>query len=82
MIGDILFVLLGLFRFAGCVGGFLAWGVLLWLYCSRRGAAVRAGLRLDDEYRCRQCEASDYCDAAFTGVPYPCPDYTEKEDGP
>ncbi len=80
MIGDVVFVLLGLLHFAGCFGGFLAWGFLLWLYGSRRGAAVRAGLR-DDEYRCRWCKASDYCDAAFTGVPYPCPDYTEKEDG-
>lgn len=79
---DIIFILWGILQLAGYVGGLLAWGFLLWLYCSRRGAAVREGLRLDDEYRCRRCKAAGYCDAAFSGVLYPCPHYAETEDKP
>ncbi len=75
-------IFLGIIDFLGCIGGLLAVSFMLWLFGTRRGAAVRACLRLDDEYRCRECAACDYCYAAFTGVAYPCPHFEEKEDKP
>jgi len=59
VIGDIVFILGGLFHFAGCFGGFLAWGFLLWLYCSRRGSAVRSELRMDVEDPCSYYEEKE-----------------------
>lgn len=77
---NLFFILVGIFDVVGKLGGVLFLASMVWLFSTRRGAAVRAGLRLDDEYRCRQCENSDYCVAAFSGVAYPCSYYKKKGD--
>lgn len=77
---NLFFIFAGIFDVVGKLGGVLFLAAIVWLFGTRRGAALRAGLRLGDEYRCRQCDSSDYCMSAYSGIEYPCPYYKKKGD--
>lgn len=75
---DLVFWFFGTMQFIGAVGGLLAWAVLLWLTCSRRGRYLLSRLGLYDEYRCSDCTVCDACEAADSGARYPCSGYVER----
>lgn len=79
---NFIFWLWGVLDVIAALGGLIALVVLCWLFFTRRGAAARASLHIDDEYRCRHCTECNYCAAAYSGVAYPCPDYQERKDKP
>ena len=71
----ILFWLFGVLDFIGCLGGLLFLVLLFWFAFSRRGQAVQDNLHLREERRCSDCSKGNYCDAAYTGVSFPCPHF-------
>lgn len=79
---DLLFWLVGFLHVLGCLGGLAMVACAVWLCCSQRGKAIAARLHLDEEYRCRECTAVGYCEAAYTGVCYPCAHFEAKENRP
>lgn len=70
----------GVLSFLGCIGGLLFLGLLVFLYCTDRGQAIRMQIGSGLEFRCGDCEALDYCDAAWSGVAFPCAHFEQKED--
>lgn len=61
------------------LGGLVSLAYAVWLFCTSRGKSVLFQLFQGEEYRCRRCEDFLYCDAALTGVAYPCRHFEEKE---
>ncbi|WP_295581772.1 hypothetical protein [uncultured Oscillibacter sp.] len=81
LVSFLCWLLTALYIFAA-LGGLLAWVAAILLFCTERGRNLRYRFCWDEEHRCRQCEKGSYCDAAFTGVAYPCCHFKEKEDRP
>lgn len=84
-IAALLYWLVGVCRVLGCVGGLLALAGLIWFICTKRGQAVQDNLHLREERRCSDCRDGNYCEAAYSGVSFPCPHFHfwyEKENKP
>lgn len=59
-------------HFFAAIGGLLAFAFLLWFTATKRGRAVQDNLHLHEERRCSDCGERDICEAAYSGVAFPC----------
>ena len=75
---DFIFWLSGVLHVIGCLGGLFFWAFMLWLEFSQRGRALKDNLRINEECRCRDCADGHFCEAAYTGVSFPCPHFKDK----
>lgn len=79
---NLFFWLVGFLHVLGCLGGLAFIAVLFWLYYPKRGKLTARHLDLDCEYRCCECVAFNHCEAADTGVSYPCAHFELKKNRP